>query len=260
MIAPLTLALALSFNPVQDEDETPPPSPELIESTVEAIETALEEKDLEAATAAVRAAQAVPDEDVTEILAEVAQKDEAELALAALDVLGRIGHESAVDEFKKIHRKGKKRLGKDEDWALELYRSMGRTGSTDLLEVIGKDSLDKSNLRLDKARILAIGKIRDPKSVETLMSLMNKVRVRDRQPFMDHFRASMAALTGDDAGGSLPLWQAWWNDNKRKLELPEQEPEIEVKKLRVVWEGFWRASSDRKKKGDDDEEEDHGRR
>ncbi|QDU69259.1 hypothetical protein [Engelhardtia mirabilis] len=245
MLTALTLALLVSLAPAQEE--TPPPTPEQVELAVSAIESGLEEHDLEATLAAIEAAKTVPHEDVTEALGEAARTPELEIGVAALDALGRIEHDSAVAELKKVRKKAKKLLD-EEAWAIELWRAMGRRGDAELIDELADGSVTAQHFKVDRARILALGKIRSPKSVEALMDLMKRIAIKEVNGFMDPFRASLGALTGQDAGHNRPLWQAWWNDNKRSLALPEEEAVIENKKIRVVWEGFWK---DRKQKDDE---------
>ena len=245
MIAPIALGLTLLFAPAQDDDP-PPPTPEQIEAAVDAIEVGIEEENLEATLEAIKAAQAVPHEDVTEALSKAARLPEIEIAVAALDVLGRIDDESAVAELKRIRKKGKKLL-EQEAWAIELWRAMGRRGDTELVDLIADASLQQQHFKVDRARILALGKIRSVESVEALMGLMKRIAKKEINAFMDPFRASLIALTGQDAGHNRDLWEEWWNDNKRDLELPEEEQAIENKKIRFTWDAFWKG--EKKKEG-----------
>lgn len=247
----------------QDEDPpAPPPSREQVEAAVEAIEAALEAEDRDALAGAIDAARAVPHEDVCEALAEASLAFEfGETAAQALDALGRIEHEDGFERLEKLYKKQRKKLDENVAWGVELFRSIGRTGNPDAVKLLGADSLTGQELRLDRARILALGKVRTVESIETLVSLYNRVRPNEVNKYADQMRTTFAALTGEDVEGGRDGISRWWNDNKRGLELPEEEPTIQNKKLQLVWRQFWgREEGEDGGRGGDDEEGGGGRR
>lgn len=242
----LCLPILLSLSVQDDDPEPQPPTKEQVEAAVEQIEDALEAEDSDAVLAAVQAAISVPHEDVVDALADAATNFELrDVSGAAIDALGRIDHEDAVGKLTRLHSRQSKRIEEDPDWAIGLFRALGRTGDLKALDALAKGSLNGQVLKLDKARILSIGKIRHPEAVEELVGLYNKVRQNETHKYSEVMRTSVAALTGVDFGGGRNAMIEWWNDNKRSLELPEEEPEIEARKLRMTWEGFW---NDRKQK------------
>jgi len=183
----------------------------------------------------------LPHEDVVEALEEGVDDKQHEVRLATLDVLGLIDHEDAMKFLAKVAKKDKK-LQKDEELAAQLYKSLGRYGNEDHLALFTKGILNTKGAEF-QARVLALGKIRTEEAVEELMAVMNGGGGGGRLgaksiAFMDQVRLSLHALLGEDAGATRDKWQAWWNENRKDLEVSEEEPELEGQ-LGRRWERYW---------------------
>ncbi|MHC4375533.1 MAG: HEAT repeat domain-containing protein [Planctomycetota bacterium] len=182
-----------------------------------------------------------PLEDVVEVLEDGVDDKQHEVRLAALDVLGLIDHGDAMKFLAKLAKKDK-RLQKDEELAAQLFKSLGRYGHEDNLALFTKGILNTEG-KVFQARVLALGKIRTKESVEELLSVMNSGGGGGRLgaksiAYMDQLRLSLHALLGEDAGATRDKWQAWWNANRRDLEVSTEAPELEGQ-LGRRWERYW---------------------
>lgn len=196
-----------------------------------------------------------PHEDVVELLEDGVDDKQHEVRLAALDVLGLIDHADAMKYLAKLAKKDK-RLQKDEELAAQLFKSLGRYGDEGNLDLFTKGILNTQG-KVFQARVLALGKIRTKESVEELLGIMNGGGGGGRLgaksiAYMDQLRLSLHALLGEDAGATRDKWQAWWNANRRDLEVRPEEPELEGQ-LGRRWERYW--SQDTRDTGEEQEDE-----
>ena len=56
---------------------------------------------------------------------------------------------------------------------------------------------------------------------------------------------ALVVLTGASVRPNQDDWIAWWNDNKRGLELTKQEQELDTKKGRSAWMELWATPEDK---------------
>jgi hypothetical protein len=110
------------------------------------------------------------------------------------------------------------------------------------------------------ARILGLGHIRSPKSVEELIRLLRsspRPQVADHMP---EFRCALVVLTGVDKGTDQELWINWYGDHKSKLTIPSEMSEL-PREVRKRWYVYWgeddpgEASPDGKRHKDKDKED-----
>jgi hypothetical protein len=123
--------------------------------------------------------------------------------------------------------------------------ALGQKADVKALPIL-TDKLHVTN-RNDKptrARILAIGRIRDVKSVEALIAMMNSGRGRRSHPNMKEINLCLQILTGADVRSNRDDWQAWWNDNKKGLKITKEEQEATTKKARATWKVLWANPED----------------
>jgi hypothetical protein len=103
-----------------------------------------------------------------------------------------------------------------------------------------------------QARIWAIANIRHADSVAALVGMMRSGGRERVQEYMGDFRVGLMMLTGQDHGRSQDAWQAWWNENKKRVEVAPEAPRLPAVEQRA-WEYFWGlpATYERgKKRGD----------
>jgi hypothetical protein len=83
------------------------------------------------------------------------------------------------------------------------------------------------------------------------MRLVGKGQLAGR---MGDFRMALMRLTGVDKGKSRDAWVAWWNDNKKKLELPKEAPRL-PEAMQRRWDVYWGEPHERSR---DTKREDRG--
>jgi hypothetical protein len=169
---------------------------------------------------------------------------------AALEALRYQEHPSAVDALNKCLRKRARRKPEDKELA-ELFGAVGQHGDASSLELLCGGTLDRTREHSTRARIQALGRVRDPRSVAELIALMNKAgggRGGAGNLFDRDFRLALWALTGTDEGGARESWMRWWNDNKKSLELPEAPPD-EPRALAAQWRRLWAPPRNRAQAG-----------
>jgi len=246
----LTLLLALLPAPrPQDPAPTPPaPAPEVVEAAVEGLEKAFAKGEAGERVRAIEAAAEVADAKVVDLLARGLDDKELEVRSAALEALRFQEHPSAVDALNKcLRKKGHQKIDDKELAALIL--AVGQHGSATSLGLLSGGALDRTREHSTRARIQALGHVRDPRSVEELIALMNKAgggRGGAGSLFDRDFRLSLWALTGTDEGGARESWMRWWNDNKHTLELPD-EPAETPRALAVQWRAMWATPRERQR-------------
>lgn len=236
----------------EDEEEQGPTKAE-VEAMVERIEEAFKGKtEVLVRVEAVRAAAAVPHDDVAKALRDALGDKESEVTLAALDVLGKMPVEEALDELLRFHKKDR-RLKKDDELLAESFKAIARHGDPDTAELFTDNLFSNTSDVVVEARILGLGMIRDAVAVEGLMDVLKATygKKGGNQPkVMPHLVLSMTVLIGEHENGSnKDKWVAWWNDNKRDLEISAELPEVPAQMLRK-WQTYWGLETDREK-GDD---------
>jgi hypothetical protein len=236
-------------------DEPPLPTPEQVEATVAELEQAFKKGEPSERVAAIEKAAVVLDRKVVVLVAKGLKDKDRAVVEAALEGLRVMDHPESVAQ---LHRglKTVKALKKDDKHLAALLRAIGQHGSPDSLKVLLDDPLANNNHKVVEARILAIARIRTPDAVAGLMNLMQKVGRQKVQPYMQHFSLALQVLTGADEGRSRDAWIAWWNDNKRTLEVSPELPDLPRRTLNT-WQRYW---DELPEKVDDADEEREKRR
>lgn len=243
----------LLLGDAEDEEEEQGPTKAEVEAMVERLEDAFKGKtEVDERIEAVQAAAAVPHDDVAKALRDALGDKEAEVTLAALDVLGKMPVEEALDELLRFHKKDR-RLKKNDELLAESFKAIARHGDPDTAELFTDNLFGNTSDVVVEARILGLGMIRDAVAVEGLMDVLKATygKKGGNQPkVMPHLVLAMTVLIGEHENGSdKDKWVAWWNDNKRDLEISAELPEIPAQMLRK-WQLYWGLETDREK-GDD---------
>lgn len=267
---PLVLLLSLllafvGFAPAifaqEDEPKEEGPTEEEVAAQVEKLERVLAEGAYDEKVDALTAARAYPHDDVVSVVAGALKDKAKEVRLCAVATLGYLDVDSALRELHKLPKK--KSLLEDEQFAVETFRAIGRHGDKKSLKVLEDNILSSPKVVLE-CRILAIARIRDNESLETIVSLMNKLRSndggkgepkggRESVPHMGTFQLALHVLTGANEGTERSAWQRWWNDNKHDVEITAEYPALE-RALEIRWLEFWDERSQRSE-GDERREE-----
>lgn len=252
------LAEASAAVTAQDEDkddkeeEEAGPTDEEVDAAVEKLKAVLKEGSFDEKVQALEEARAVPHKDVVKIVVTAVKDDAKEVRLAAVTALGYLEVDRALDTLHGWSKK--KTMTKDDDFALELFKAIGRHGDKGSLKYL-EDNIFSSPNKVLEARIIAMGKIRHEDAVGEVIGIMNKMRSNnggkgggkggggkeqeENVPHMDAVRLALHALTGANEGTSRRDWQTWWNENKRKLEIDAKEMPPMERSLETKWLEFW---------------------
>jgi hypothetical protein len=243
----LATLLLLAAPPAQDPDAPPPgPSPEQVEAALARLEAAFDGGEAGERIRAIGAAADVADAEVVERIADALGDKEGSVGAAALEALRYSLHPAAVGALEDHLRRRSRQKPEDEELAA-LLLAVGQHGAATSLPLLAGGTLDRTRERSTRARIQALGRIRDPRAVGELISLMNKAgrgRGGAGNLFDRDFRLALWALTGTDEGAAQESWMRWWNDHKHDLELPEEAPG-QPRALAMQWRALWASPRDR---------------
>jgi hypothetical protein len=220
----------------QDPPQPAPPTPEVIEQTLGALKAAFGGKELPPKLEAVEAARDVLDQKVIQALAK-GMKQELEVRQAVLEALRRMDHPEALKELHDVYKRDKE-IEKDDELFPALLKAIGQHASPGSIAVLSDNPFKAKGSQALEARILGLGRIRDARSVEALFAMMQLVGRGNISARMPDFRLALMALTGVDKGLSRDAWIAWWNDNKKKFEVPKEMPVL-PEKMQRRWDYYW---------------------
>jgi hypothetical protein len=248
------LALALLALAPAAQDPTPPPAPppEQVQAAVEALEEAFSQGEAGERVRAIEAGAGIAAAEVVQAIARGLDDKEASVRTAALSALRYQAHPSALEALHAAYRKAARKKIEDKELA-ELILAIGQHASASSFELLSGGALDRTREHSTRARIRALGRVRDPRAVEELIALMNKAgrgRGGAGGLFERDFRLSLWALTGTDEGAARESWMRWWNDHKRTLTLPE-EIAVEPRQLAVQWRALWSESGKERATGNE---------
>jgi hypothetical protein len=142
-----------------------------------------------------------------------------------------------------------KYLGKENEALFaQLLKSIGRHGDRRSIDVLSDKPFRYHTLESSRARIYGLGNIRRKEAVEELMKgmqLTGSTGARGRRAFkteqpraMPEFNAALAVLTGAVMGPNQQAWLEWWRDNKRKLKIDPERPNV-PDDIKRTWERYW---------------------
>ena len=163
--------------------------------------------------------------------------------LQAVDTLGWVPLPEALKALHRLYRRDKA-LREDEVLFSRLLQAIGRHSDRSSIEVLKDNPFDHLTVASGRARILGLGRIRDVKSVESLIAGMQLAGgdargKRSGQPrHADDFRLALASLTGQDLGLTKEAWIAWWRDAKSGFAVAPERPQL-APELKASWESYW---------------------
>lgn len=235
--------LLLSFLPfLSPQDETEGPNPQ---DAVAAIKEALKGDDAAVAASTLKNSGTIADKTVVKATLGGFSHKEPSVRLEALRALRFNEDRSAFTELLKISRN--KKLMDDEKFAAEYYLSLGQKGDPKAIKTITKGMVVESERSMEvRARIGALGNIRDRRSVEELMAFFVQGRGRARHPYTRDISVSLVVLTGEQYA-NRDQWLKWWGDNKRSFKI-EDEPGELPKQYQRKWDAMWEHPDDVKER------------
>lgn len=237
----MLLALLLTVACLQDPPaaEVKPPTPA---ESAAALTEALKGKDMAVAQGAVKQHGRVADAAVVKALADGLKHTDPQVRLATLVAL-RFNADPAATEV-LLKQKGNKKISEDVNCAEAFAYALGQKRDKRALPLL-KDGLvatGDTNGKVMSAKLYALGRIRDEASCEILMDFMGSAVLKVEQ-YMVEIRISMAVLTGTDAGPAQRDWRTWWNDNKSKLKILDEEPPLPDAAQRK-WTMMWMSEEE----------------
>ncbi len=244
-LAPLLLSILAGLAADRQDPPPPPePSPERVKTALERLGQAFREGQPGERLRAIQEAASLADPEVIRAIANGIADEETTVRLASLEALRFQRHPAALEELHAAFRKNRVPEKEDKERA-ELILAIGQHASPSSLDLLSGGSLDSLHEHSTRARILALGRIRTPRSAAELMSLMNKAGrgPHGQQQFRGDFRLALWALTGTDEGVGIEGWQRWWNDHKQSLDLPDRPPE-KPRELALRWRLTWMSPAE----------------
>jgi len=257
MIA-LALALCLALASAAGDDPVPPPPLEEVVAACTAVKEALRSEDVVRIQGALQAASAVPHATVVETIARALADERPEVRLAALQALRHIQAPEAVDVLEKAAKD--RALMKDPELAAALLRALGQHARPSSIGILERTPFEPDTRACKRARLFGLARIRTPEALEALFGILavgGNVRTGERriQAQMADVRIALWYATGVDRGLVPELWEDWWRENRRHLELPE-EPAKLPEALQREWDLFWGLRPDYERR---ERREDRGR-
>jgi HEAT repeat protein len=197
---------------------------------------------------ALRVALELPDERVIAVMdAKGLRHEDREVRGAVAEVLGRMDHPAALTALHELVKRDKKELKDAPPRYAALLRAIARHGKESSIPILVEDPFQSPDRGVIQARILGLGHIRSPKSVDELIRLMRSTprpRVADH---MEMFRLALVQLTGVDKGTDQGLWINWYGD-QTKIEIAPEPPEL-PRELRKRWNMYWGREEGKEEEG-----------
>ncbi|MHC4847948.1 MAG: hypothetical protein ACYTEG_05770 [Planctomycetota bacterium] len=239
---------AASMQPPLEIHENPTPDQE--KQAVDRFKEAFKGKDADViANTIENFGGVVSDKVVHEVARGLRYKDQKVRTYSVI-ALGWVPNKNALRQLHRMYRREKDLGKKDEALFAQLLKSIGRHGDKSSIDVLSDKPFKYHTLESSRARIMGLGNIRRKQSVEELMKGMQKTgsagargarAFETQQPrAMKEFNVAMAVLTGVEVGESQQAWLTWWRENKRKLKVSGDRPQVS-NEIQRAWEGYWNA-------------------
>ncbi len=224
------------FGDEEEEELTP-------EEAIELLETALKANELDLIYTAIEDAGRIADKGVVKLLGKAVKHKDHMVRMDALQALRFNEDPNAFKELLKL--KKYKPIVENEESAEAYYLALGQKANVKALAVL-TDKLHITNRgdKATRARILAIGRIRDPKAVDALMSMLTSGAARRRHPNIKEIHLCLTVLTGAEVKANTDSWLKWWNENKKGLKISKEEQEATTKRSRATWKALWADPED----------------
>jgi HEAT repeat protein len=237
-----------SLQPPLEIHENPTPDQEKI--AVGHFKDAFKGKDPEVIASTIARHGGVVSDKVVHELARGLRFKDKKVRMYSVVALGWMPNKNALRQLHRMYRR-EKDLGKtDEALFARLLKEIGRHGDKSSIDVLSNKPFKNHTLESSRARIMGLGNIRRKDSVEELMKGMQKTGSagpRGARAFgteqpraMKEFNVALAVLTGVEVGESQQQWLDWWRDNKKKLKVSGDRPQVSDE-IKRSWERYWNA-------------------
>lgn len=214
------------------------PGKSAVTKTVTELRMAFKGKDPVARINALRRAIDVPHADVVKAVEPALKSDQDDVLRAGIETLGRMQHEQALERLLQYAKRQKKSLQKLPELNILLVKSIGRHGSLKALGYLTDKLFSERETTVIKARIVALGKIRDRTAVNALFAQLKTADRRRITTVMRSVQIALARLTGRDEGTGQDRWQAWWRGVPKDW-VVSTKPAPMPEQLQRSWDGYW---------------------
>jgi len=171
-----------------------------------------------------------------------------DIRLAALEAMRFNKHDEALKRLLSFG--SNKLLENDAEYLAEYIYALGQKADKKAAKLIKNDLVMTSAHDGDvlKARVYALGRIREVDSIETLLQLSQsgggggggrRGRGRATAKMRVEIQTSLSVLTGVELGNEVLDWTNWWSDNKRSFKVTKAESKIDDRKLQAKWDSLW---------------------
>lgn len=222
----------------QDEPAPAGPTKEQVRAAITALEKGLASKEPSERIAALEAASAVVHDDVVDAIARAVKDSTTAVRDYAVDLLGKLPSERALDVLHGIAKKDRRTLRDDHDLYVLVLKAIARHGNPKSIRLLASDVFDVENHLVVRARVYGLANIRDRRSVEALFDMLTKSDRRKFTPHMEEVRLAFNILLAVDKGANQDRWQAWWNDHKKTFEIAAEMPKLPEESLKL-WQAHW---------------------
>lgn len=198
------------------------------------------------------AAVSLPEEEIKKIIEDFkieAKNPDATRRMDAVRQVGRIKHPDIAEEIAKLladkdplvrktaaealvyqAEKGTLKqlaaaapLNKNHPEVLApVIRALGAIGDYRALPIVTKDLMKPGEGEVTRARLEALGNIRHPDSIDTLIEFGSRWG-RGLREFAQPLQDSLKKLTGLDFGRNMNAWKSWWDRKKPTFRFPPEE-------------------------------------
>jgi HEAT repeat protein len=212
------------------------PSRATVEAAVKALRAAFASRDPEVRIAALEEHR-VPDREVVALLARGLRDDESRVRRAALEALRWTPHSDALRALHRVQKRDTE-LRSDEQLGPALYRAIGQHADPASIDLLEERIYSETNRAIVRARLWAIGNIRDREALESLIALLRAAKPETVKKYVRDLRVALIQLTGVDQGEVPARWLDWWSDHRRDFEMAEEPPLMPID-LQRRWDSFW---------------------
>lgn len=252
----LILAAALYAAPPLQDDTPPadrPPDPAQIEEAVNGLEEAFKKGKTADRLEALAKYGKVCDGQVIEVIAKGLRDKETGVRTASIEALRWMKHPDALEALHQSFKKDRT-IRKDDALHEAMIKAIGQHGSPESIDILTENLLADAPRQVHVARIYSLGNIRDKRSVEALMDVMQKTGRRagkrggGGQPLMGELRNALLMLTGEDLKDEK-AWTDWWKANEKTFEVTPEPTDV-PKRVTAQWNRYWGLEQERKKDED----------
>jgi hypothetical protein len=251
MITLVLLALLPWIAPPQEPARSPaPPDPARVASALAALESAWKGGAAGERVRAIEEAAELGDAQVIAAIARGLDQREDAVRDAAVAALRYQPHPAALERLHAALRAAPRSPEQDARVA-ELVLAVGQHASPSSIELLADASPDRTREHTTRARIRALGRVRDRAALEALNALRRKAGTgaRGGALFDADFRLALWSLTGTDPGLAPESWTRWWNEHGRDFAVAPQPPE-EPRLLAQRWRALWETPAERAARGE----------